>query len=146
MIYENLEPSQLLNDIATIDPINRCLAETVLRQKFREQMLWIDENGLYALNSQQRTDYVGNMDTMYSALKTIGHSFRKLTINYKNFREWECGQVYKRISKYVAGSLIEITLKNFDSIHFKNFYWTISKCRMIDPCRLFHQGKCNKIA
>lgn len=120
IIYENLEPKQLLNDIAVSHPVNQRLVEMILKKKFREKVLQINEFGLFILNDIGKSDYVGDMDTMYSVLKTYGHLFRKLNIDYINFRQWECGQINKRINKYVANSLTEITLTRFGSKHFKH--------------------------
>lgn len=126
IIFEDFDLAEL-NDVTRSHPFYRRLGEIKFKDLVGERMLKINESGLYVENTnstdhlgQQIYDNIGDMDVMYSTLKTFGYMFTHLTINYRNFKEWESGKVNARISQYVANTLTELTLHGFCDRNFKH--------------------------
>lgn len=83
-------------------------------------MFTIKRNGIQIKNYNQYPENIGNMNVMYSTLKTFGHLITNLAINYETFSEWECEKINGRISKFLSNSLTQITLNHFNNDAAKN--------------------------
>lgn len=130
MIYNDFDLSDL-SAIARLHPVNRRVAEIKFNDLIGDKILLINRIGLNIAYNSTFSMNIGDMDAMYSALKSFGHLFTNLTINYDSFGEWESGKINARLSKYLGNWLVEITLKRFHDAHFKHLTGTFTRVENI---------------
>lgn len=130
MIYEDFDVTDL-HSVARLHPVTRHAAEIKFRDLFRYAKFIISRSGLFINKNGTSAMNIGDMDAMYSILKSFGRFFTNLTLNYDSFSEWEAGRINARLSKHVTDSLVDVSFTHFNETHFKHLTGPFSAVEVI---------------
>lgn len=133
-IYEFLEVSSLATAAMT-HSYSRQAAEMVFKNQFSRNF---NINGMRLNHGQIMidTNYSFEFTGMLLALELFGHLITKLTIDYHFLNEKQCEKINKRLSEYVANSLIEIELIHCNHNNLVGFTRALYKAEVV----VFHDG------
>lgn len=138
MVCENFNLTEL-NRFASIHPHTHRIASTIFNVKYGDEKFTIGRQGVQIIGHDQHLQHLGNMDVMYSTLKTFGHSIKNVEVNYDTFSAWEAGKINGRISKFLSNSLTQITFHRFHSDHAKDLSGPFNKVENVTfrDCRIY---------